>query len=177
MAGFISLADAKAQMRVRHAGEDALIQRLINAASRAAERHSGYVAGERQHTFQFDCFDRELELRLRPVKLDTIEIRYLDQNGQDQAFADFRAIEKHGTTRLLPAIGACWPPTIRAAGAIRVSATVGFEVNDAEGAINAPEHVLHAVRVCVAKWFNDREEGPLPPAFEQLLEDERLRRV
>jgi uncharacterized phiE125 gp8 family phage protein len=177
MAGFISLADAKAQLRVRSAGEDGLIQDLINAAGLAVERRTGFVAGEREETFHFDSFGRALELRLRPVQVDTIEISYLDIAGESQVLTDFRIVERHGTIRILPAIGNMWPSAICFPGAVTVTAKVGFAASDEAGAADAPANVLHAVRVCVAKWFNDREEGLLPPAFDQLLDDERLRRV
>lgn len=177
MAGFISLADAKAQLRVRSAGEDALIQDLIDAAGLAVERRSGFVAGEREETFHFDGFGRALELRLRPVQINTIAITYLDSAGESQALTGFRVIERHGTIRILPAIGSTWPTSTCAPGAVTVTARVGFTTTDEAGAADAPANVLHAVRVCVAKWFNDREEGLLPPAFDQLLDDERLRRI
>lgn len=177
MAGFISLADAKAQVRIETSEEDALIQQLIDAASVAVERRSGFVAGERDETFHFDGFGRALELRLRPVQVDTITISYLDIAGESQVFTDFRVVERHGTIRILPAIGNTWPSAICFPGAVTVTATVGFASTDEAGAADAPANVLHATRVCVAKWFNDREEGLLPPAFDQLLDDERLRRV
>ncbi|MDE8651887.1 head-tail connector protein, partial [Novosphingobium album (ex Liu et al. 2023)] len=177
MAGFISLADAKAQMRVDSSDEDATIQRLIDAASRHVERLSGYVAGQRSETFRFDVFGRQLELRLRPVDLESIEIRYLDASGAEQTFTDFRATEKHGTVRLVPAIGACWPSAACAVGAISVSAQVGFALDEDGAAPDTPDHVLHAVRICVASWFLDREEGPVPQTVIDLLDDDRARRV
>ena len=69
MAGFISLADSKAHLRVLHDEEDATIQSLIDAASELIELETGYVAEEREEEFAFDRFDRVLELRKRPVML------------------------------------------------------------------------------------------------------------
>lgn len=177
MPGFISLADAKAQLRVTSSSEDALITSFINAASLQVEKRCGFVAGQRDETFTFDRFGRQLELRLRPVDLDTIEVVYLDPNGDEQSFTDIRVLEKDGTVRIVPAIRTCWPTTACTPGAIKVTANVGFEVIDDDGAAAAPENVKHAVRVCVARWYQDREQGPLPNAFFELLDDDRATRV
>ena len=177
MAGFISLADAKAQLRVLHDSEDGLIQSLINAASKHVERLTGYVAGQREETFSFDRFARQLELRLRPVVADSIVLAYLDSAGAWQDFADLRVALHNGTTRVLPAIGARWPASACGPGVILVTADVGFVVSDTGEAEDVPDNIKHAVRVCVASWFQDRAEGPVPQAFHDLLDDDRARRV
>ena len=67
MVGFITLEDAKAHLRLDTSDEDALVQRLIDAASAKIETATGYVAVAREQTFAFDRFERQLELRLRPI--------------------------------------------------------------------------------------------------------------
>lgn len=177
MAGFISLADAKAQMRVTHSAEDALIQRMIDAASRQVQRITGYVAGEREETFRFDSFDRQIELRLRPLDPATIVVSYLDPLGDEQEFTGFVTAEKNGTVRLVPAIGEAWPCTACVPSAVTITASVGFAYTEQDGAAGAPDDVKHAVRLCVASWYADREEGAMPPVALSLLDDERMRRV
>jgi hypothetical protein len=126
MTGFITLEDAKQHLVDVPDDDDAAVQRLIDAASSYAEGRTGYVAVQRDESFLFDRFGRQLELRLRPVDLATITVSYLDGNGSSQAFTDFRTIEKHGTIRILPAIGFRWPIPVCAAGAVTVDATVGL---------------------------------------------------
>ena len=184
MVGFITLEDAKAHLRLDTSDEDALVQRLIDAASAKIETATGYVAVAREQTFAFDRFERQLELRLRPIDDETIEVTYLDGNGDPQTFTDIRAIEKHGTTRILPAIGHAWPGAACAAGAVTVTATVGL--GETAEAISAatPEAIKHAARLCVGHWFANREavnigniSTELPLSFADLVEDDRLRRV
>jgi uncharacterized phiE125 gp8 family phage protein len=177
MAGFISLADAKEQLRVLHDDEDTRIQRLIDSASKHVELMAGWVAGLREATFAFDRFARQLELRLRPIDIDTIAVTYLDPAGEEQTFTDFRAFEQHGTVRLAPAVGACWPCAADVPAAITVTADAGFDWTAETGAADAPDHVKHAVRVCVSSWFQDSGEGPIPDVVLQLLDDDRARRV
>lgn len=177
MAGFISLADAKLHLRVDGPDEDSLIAALIAAAGVEVERTVGLVAPARPHIFQFNCFAQFLELRLGPVDLDTIEISYLDLNGDQQSLADFRAVAQDGVVRILPAIGSSWPAAARAIGAISVTATVGYIVTEETGAATAPAHVKHAVRLCVGSWFSDREAGSVPLAAIHLLNHDRNRRI
>ena len=177
MTGFIGLSDAKAHARITSDREDGLVQQLIDAASRQVERITGFVAATREARFDFDRFGTALELRLRPVNLATIAVTYLDGEGQEQSVAEVRAIERNGTLRLFPAIGASWPVTGCYAGAVTVTAQVGLGATDEDGAPDAPEDIRHAVRLCVAAWVDDRAEGAIPQAVHALLDDERLRRL
>jgi uncharacterized phiE125 gp8 family phage protein len=177
MPGFITLADAKEHLVVLDETDDALIQRLVDAASKHAEARSGYVAAIREEVFVFDRFARHLELRLRPVDADTVALTYLDGNGAPQSFTDIRVIVKNGTTRVLPAIGFCWPSVPCAEGVITVTADVGLAEDDAAISAATPDNIKHAVRLCVGSWYRDREVGAVPEAADLLLEDERARRV
>jgi uncharacterized phiE125 gp8 family phage protein len=184
MPGFISLADAKAQLRIEQTDEDALILRLIDAASAHVEELTGFVAGVREGaTFVFDRFERELEIRQRPVSVESIAVSYLDASGDTQTIGEVRVIEKHGTTRILPAFGASWPAPACTAGAVTVTADVGFADGE-DGAAEAPEDIKQAVRLCLAHWFANREAvnvgnivNELPIGFASLLAAHRLQRV
>jgi len=177
MTGFITLDDAKEHLVVLDDVDDALIQRLIDAATRLAEARTGYVALQRSESFLFDGFGRQLELRMRPVDVDSLAVTYLDGDGAEQVFTDIRAIEKNGTIRILPAIGFCWPRTACAAGVVTVEATVGLGSTANAITAETPDNIKHAVRLCVGSWYQDREIGPIPDAADELLDDERSRRV
>jgi uncharacterized phiE125 gp8 family phage protein len=177
MPGFITLADAKKQLVVLDEIDDGLIQDLVDAASKHAEARTGYVAENRAEIFLFDRFTRHLELRLRPVDADSVALQYLDANGDLQSFTDIRVIVKNGTTRVVPAIGFCWPCVPCAEGVITVTADVGLGADEAAISAAAPANVKHAVRLCVGSWYDDREVGAVPQAAGDLLEDERARRV
>ena len=177
MVGFITLEDAKAHLVVEHDLDDAVIQRLIDAASKVAEARTGYVALTREEQFLFDRFGRQLELRLRPTDAESVAVAYLDGNGDNQPFTDVRVVTKNGTTRIVPAIGSAWPGTVCALGAVTVTANVGLGETEAAIAAATPENIRHAVRLCVGSWFEDREAGPIPDAAADLFDDIRARRV
>lgn len=173
MPGFLSIDDAKEHVVVENDSQDELLQRLINSAGRHIEARSGYVSNEREESFSFDRFSRQLELRLRPVKPDTIVVKYLDGDGEEQTFTDFRVVTKNDTTRIVPAIGHCWPSTPCGLGMVTVTATVGFATPET----SAPENLRHAARLMVGIWFRDREDAEIPDAVYDLIDDERARRV
>ena len=184
MAGFISLTDAKAHLRVLHDDEDAGIQSLIDAASELIELETGYVAEEREEEFAFDRFDRVLELRKRPVDTETIEIGYLDAEGEGKSFTDFRTFVKQDTVRIVPKAGHVWPRTLCGTGAVTASATVGFGATAEAGAAAAPETVKHVTRLLAAYWYDNRgaaESGgvdaDLRNSIRSLIEPNRMLRV
>lgn len=156
MADFIALDDMKMHLRVDDDSEDALIAQLTLAAVKRIERETGYVcAAERTETFRFDAFDDQLRLPLRPVKADSVAISYLDTSGSAQTFADFRLVEMDKITRLVPAVGATWPAPAQTAGAVTVTATVGYPGADLA---TAPDDDLRAAaKLIVGHWFANRE--------------------
>lgn len=185
MAGFISLPDAKAHLRVLHDEEDATIQGLIDAASELIELETGYVAEQREdEIFAFDRFDRVLELRKRPVIVETVTVRYLDTNGEEQDFAEFRIHVKQDTARIVPAPGHVWPRALCGTGAVRVNAKVGLGATVEAGAPGAPETLKHATRLLVGAWYDNREAvnvgnivNEMPFAVAALLRPNRMPRV
>ncbi len=181
MAGFITLGDAKAHLRVLEDNEDALIQSLIDAASREIENITGFVCEAReQEQFAFDRLRGELRLPLRPIDDETISITYLDGQGDQQQFTDFRAFVRNGLTRVVPAPGHAWPATLVTGGAVTLYADVGF----AEGAPEIPANLAHACRLLVGHFFTNREAAvtgtiatELPLAVTNLLAPDRPRQL
>ena len=184
MAGFISLADSKAHLRVLHDEEDATIQSLIDAASELIELETGYVAEEREEEFAFDRFDRVLELRKRPVDVASITIGYLDARGEAQTFTGYRSFVKQDTVRLVPAVGKVWPHALCGSGTVTVTANVGYGATAEAGAASAPETVKHVTRLLVAYWYDNRGgadggsvDADLRNSIRLLIEPNRMRRV
>jgi uncharacterized phiE125 gp8 family phage protein len=180
----IGLADARAQCAVESDEHDAMLAALIVAATAWIEERTGYVAGAREEAFRFDRFERELELRRRPVDLETIAVAYLDGDGGEQPFTDIRAVLKDGTVRVTPAIGSAWPAAACGPSAITLTADVGFADSDEMGAADAPEPLRQAARLLVGHWFANREavvtgtiSTELQFSVDLLLEPYRLGRV
>ena len=68
----VSLADAKAHLRVIHAGDDAIIAALITAARAAVESETGRALAEASYSWEPEN-GRESEFPLRPVDITSAD--------------------------------------------------------------------------------------------------------
>lgn len=170
MPGFIDLADAKLHLRLDETEEDMEIQRLIDAAAAHIGSIYGVVAAQ-EVDFQIDHFAANVRVPYRPVDGETIIVRYLDALGAEQVFEDFRAYARDGWTWLQPKVGKAWPSIAPVEGAIAITATAGYSP------ANAPADLVHASRLLVDHWYNNRDGTDLPPAVDSLLNHYRFRRV
>jgi len=171
MAGPISLADAKAWLRVDDDFEDAVIQQLIDTAARHIENVYGVVAAEQTRTFLFDGFSAEMRLPRNPVDTASVTVAYYDLNGTPLSFTGARAVERDGWSWLFPPIGEVWPKCALVPGAVEVTATVGY-VNDA-----VPDDIKQATRLLIDHWFTTRDYSCQPDSIDFLIDHYRFRRV
>lgn len=147
----VSVADMKQHLRVDISDDDTLIQSLIAAATRAAE-----VATDRQlitATYQqkWDRFPPYLKL-LRPPLQTVNFIKYIDTGGVLQTLETYRynVSTSKQPAEVWPAFGYVWPPT----RSIIECVTVEFVC----GATEAPPAVIHAIKLMVGHWYENREE-------------------
>ncbi|SCW77570.1 phage conserved hypothetical protein, phiE125 gp8 family [Sphingobium faniae] len=171
MAGAISLEDAKAYLRVDGGDEDAVIERMIDAAARHIESTYGVVSREREESFLFDGLPAKIRIPRIPVDLATIGVTYLDTEGTTQIIDGARANERDGWIWLSPAMGTDWPANVAAVGALTVTASIGY-VEDA-----SPDDVKQATRMIVDHWFSTRDFSLPPPNVDFLVDHYRFRRV
>lgn len=171
MAGPISLEDAKAYLRVDDDFEDALIQQLVDAAARHIENVYGVVCVERSQSFTFDRFSSDMRIPRKPVNPVGIAVKYFDPTGAETDLLGARAVERDGWFWLHPSIGAIWPRTADAAGAVIVTATVGFEPDV------APEDLKQATRLLLDHWYTTRDYSSQPASIDFLIDHYRFRRV
>lgn len=170
MADPVTLALAKQQCSI-HASDttfDALLPTYIAAAVEYVENDTGHLLKPRTVTQGFDRFGDYLELTRRPV-ISVESVAYVDQDGQDQTVADFRARLDRNPARVFPPVDDAWP-TPRSNEAIVVNYTAGY----AADAYPAP-----LVLIClqlIAHWFVNRESvvvGAVPYEVQLALEDIR----
>ncbi len=126
----ITLAEAKIHLRVDHASEDALIERLIAAARLYAEARTGRATTVATYRLALDSFpDGPLELPVPPLVAVT-GITYRDEAGVQQtvAPADYfsDAISEPGWVSPQP--GLTWPKTQERMSAVLVTYTAGYAV-------------------------------------------------
>ena len=179
----VTLAEAKAHLRVLTTDEDSLIGALVAAAAAHLEGRSG-VLGRALVTQTWDVrFDRfpfagnngRIELPLPPLQSVT-SVKYLDFTGTEVTLAaDQYAVDTgHMIGRLRPAYGLTWPSTRDEDGAVRIRFVAGY------GSASAvPTPIKQAILLLVGHWWINREaagdaKGPLAFAVDALTTPYRI---
>jgi uncharacterized phiE125 gp8 family phage protein len=147
-AAVLSLADAKAHLRVDGSDEDTLIASLRDAAADWVERHAGVSLAPRAFEWRGEGFEPVIDLPLRPVTAITA-ITYLDAAGVSVALApaDWRL----SADSIMPAAGTVWPGTLEEPGAVTISFTAGFVDRTFAPGLH------HAVKMMLAHLHLNRE--------------------
>ena len=174
----VSLAEAKAHLRVTHADDDAYISRLIAAARRAIELASGLRLVSQGWSLFADRWPDTpmLSLQLAPVSSITDIITYGEDDTAatvDPAHYYLDAVSRPGRAVLRD--GRTPPRGGRAVNAIEVRFTAGFGA-----AAAVPEELRQAVLMTVAHWYDHRGDGDggvLPLAASELLSSQRIVRL
>jgi uncharacterized phiE125 gp8 family phage protein len=142
----VSLATAKAHLRVTDESEDAIICAYLRAAREWVENYTRHIIVQRPITQTYAAFGDYLEINYRPfVSVDTIAY---DSADDDQvAFTDFEYASGQFPIKVYPT--GSWP-SLRTNGYITVTFTAGYS----EGAI--PDALIHAILVILAGMFANR---------------------
>lgn len=125
----VSLADAKAHLKVDHADEDALITLMINAATESAEQAVGRAIMPQAWQLTLDAFPEAFELTRTPVTGIT-SVQYTDTDGTLQTLASsaysLDNASDHSYHYLVPAYSTSWPDTREQVNAVAVQFTCGY---------------------------------------------------
>ncbi|MBX3508920.1 MAG: head-tail connector protein [Parvibaculum sp.] len=149
----VTLAEARAHLRLDAAEEDALLQALVTAARTAleAETRRAFITQQWRLTLD-DWPSRPIELPLAPVaEVTAVKVALLSgaMLAIDPAFYEVDA--KGEPPRLAAKRGQAWPmPATRLAG-IEVEFTAGY--GDAAA---VPQPLKQALLLLVAHWFENR---------------------
>lgn len=153
----LSLAEAKAQLRVTADDEDAGIAAMIDAATDALDLPNGMIGRALvTQTWRItapapDAAGR-FALPVAPVQ-SVSAISYLDQAEATQALAveDFPLQGDDDRAWLQPRRGASWPVTAARPDAISVTAVCGYGEP-----WQVPASIRQAARMLVAHWYDNR---------------------
>lgn len=124
----ITLAEAKAHLRVEVANDDALIGALISAARKLAEHELGRSLITQTWEKSLDAFPAaEIELPRPPIAAVT-SVKYVDTAGTQQTMSNtlYSLDSDSEPGWLLPAYGTDWPDTLDTPNAVRVRYTAGY---------------------------------------------------
>jgi uncharacterized phiE125 gp8 family phage protein len=174
----ISLAEAKAQMRVEGSDDDAIIQRLIDAAVAFVDVQG--VLGRAMITQTWGQWlspnPSTVSLMLGPVQ-SVSAIKYYDLNGtlQTATLADFNVFGTPNRITITPKTGKAWPITQTRDDAIKIEYVIGY----GDSAATVPQTVRHGLMMLVAHWYENRETTQekqmqdLPYGFMEMIGIER----
>jgi uncharacterized phiE125 gp8 family phage protein len=171
----VTLAQAKAHLKVDTTDDDALITALISAARARAEWHTGRALITQGWTLWLDCWPASgaIEVPLPPLQSITSVTTYARDDSasvMDSALYTIDAVSAPG--RLALKSDAAPPTNLRAVNAIAVAFTAGY--GDAAG--DVPQILNEAILELIAYLYENRGEAPaeLPLAALALLAPYRI---
>ena len=171
----MSLAAAKAYLRVDDAAEDGLIATLITAARLHVEAITGRALVAQSWRLVLDAWPvcRSIELPIGPMLSLTVITAY-DAEGDEHLvpLAQFIPETRVSPARLLLPLVIAGMPDLRERRGLEIDYVAGFgETGD-----DVPADVTHALQVLIAYWFEHRDavivagSGAVVPAgFDRLV--------
>ncbi len=152
----VSLADAKAHLRVDTSQDDTLIQGLIAAARQSAEEHLRRALVTQNWRLTLDRFPRgagEIELPRPPlVSVSAVTVYDVADTASPVPAADYIVDATRAPGRILPRVGRPWPVVGRAAAGVEIDYVAGY------GAASAvPEAIRQGILMLLAHFHERRE--------------------
>jgi uncharacterized phiE125 gp8 family phage protein len=169
----VTLAEAKAQVRVDHSDEDALITRLTAAATSYLDGRTGILGRclvTQTWELTLDAFpDGEIELPLGPVA-NVVSVTYVGTAGTTQTLASSNYYFDDASLSQWVVPVADWPDTKDVANAVTVRFIAGT------AAASVPEAIRHAILLLIGHWYEQRSTvsvgmtvAEMPMAVDALL--------
>lgn len=173
-ARIISLADAKAHMRIDHSADNDLIEAMILAIEARLDGVEGQLGRAlitqtwKLYLSRFPCapdlYHRDYRIRLPLPPLQTIEsIVYTDTDGAEQTLSSsLYTVINQGveTGAVVPAWGQTWPSTRAVPGAVVVTFKAGY----GDAASDIPANIVQAAKLMLTDLYENR--GSTTAGFE-----------
>ena len=178
----VSLADAKAHLRVDTDTEDVLIAGLVAAARIHVELATGRLLITQGWSVFPDAWPKDRAVTLPLAPLQSIDAVRLHGDGDEPVEADLGAFVADTVShpaRLVRRTAAPWPVPGRPALGIEIALTAGY----GDAAADVPAPLVQAILLLAAHWFENREPvvfgepATVPLAVAALLEPYRARRL
>ena len=165
----VTLADAKAHLRVDGTDEDAYITGLIGVARVAAEERLERTLVSTTWRLTLDGFPDAIKLTMPPI-VSVQSLTYWDATGVQQTLAPadyvLDAVSEPGY--LVPAPGKAWPST--QSGRVN-TVTVDYTAGYGATAADVPPPIRHWILLAIGDLYAQRERSAERPVVAQNFAD------
>jgi uncharacterized phiE125 gp8 family phage protein len=154
----LSLAEAKAWLRVEHDDDDALIAALIASARTHIEKKTRRALVAQTWRIVRDAWPASGRIEAYPAPLrQVMAARVYDSAGTAQSIdAEAFTIDSAAAPGVIAFAPYALPRPGRAVAGIEIDVEAGYGVT----ASDVPEPLKHAIRQLVAHWYENRGAGP-----------------
>lgn len=168
----VTLAEAKAHLRVDANDDDTYISSLITSARMLLEELEWRTYITTTYEMTARKFATRIYLR-RPPAQSVVSIQYIDANGVLQTLdASKYVLNANAVPAYIePAYGEVWPTIRQGPEAVRIQYKAGYGDNESD----VPEYTRQAILLLVGHWYRTREAvterqaREVPFAVSQLL--------
>jgi len=141
----LSLADAKAFMRILENDDDLMITSMIVSAREFAENYTNRQFEEATFELISDSLYQDMIIRKDPIT-EIVKIEYMDDNGAYQLFTDFYTYKESGATKLYFNTFPSYKDDKRA---IKITFKAGYTT--------VPSSIVSYIKVLVSTMYENRE--------------------
>ena len=149
----VSLADARAHLRVDTKADDALVSAAITAARAYAEDYTHRKLITQTVEIRADGFPAAFRLPVAPV-ITITSIKYIDTTGTLITLAadQYKLVQSTTPPLIVPAYSVTWPTTRAEMDAIGIILSVGY------GAVSddVPPTIIEAIKLLLGHFYTNR---------------------
>ncbi len=162
----VSVATAKAHLRVDTTADDALIETYLKAARELCEGLARRSFVTQTFRLVLDDFP-SVPLKLPRPPLQSVDaVTYLDADGNEHDWTDFTADTGSEPGKVI--FNSLPTASLQESGAVAIEFTAGYE-----SAADLPNVFVMAILQTVANWYELREMGDVPKSARSLLMSDR----
>jgi uncharacterized phiE125 gp8 family phage protein len=164
----MTLAQAKAHLRVDFDDEDGYIQSLIDVAREAVEDRLQRTLINTGWRLTVDAFSPALRLP-HPPCISVQSVKYFDASGEERTL-DPDSYFLDSVTEpayLVPAAGGAWPETQQRINAVQVNYTAGYGATAAD----VPTPIVQWMKLAIGDMYENRGRSNEKPAVPQNFAD------